>query len=322
MIPIQEIHKAGERISGYIRKTPVHRLTMKAEGSEQQLVLKLENLQYTGSFKIRGAANKMLNLNESARAAGVIAVSTGNHGRAVAAMASHLGIRAVICLSEGTAPNKVAAIESLGPEVRRVGQTYDEATVIAKQRGKIEGLTFIEPFDDPEIIAGQGTIGLELLDFDPSLDAILVPMSGGGLISGIGIAYKHYDPEVKLVGVSMGAGAVMGASLEKGHPVKLSEEATIADALVGGLGKDNQYTFSHCQELVDTVILLSEEEITGAIVYALQELHLLVEGGGVVGLAAVLFGKARDLGERLGIIISGGNIDLGLVASLIQANKL
>jgi threonine dehydratase len=318
VINSEDILQAHKRIAGYIRGTPTFHLPHYRPDSEGEIVYKLENLQVTGSFKIRGAANKLLKMVETARGTGVLAVSTGNHGRAVAYMASRLGIRAVICLSRGVAPVKIAAIQQLGAEIRTTGDSYDEATAYAKELCVSEKLTFIEPFDDPDIIAGQATIGLELIDSEPGLDAIFVPMSGGGLISGIGLAYKRVFPGTRVVGITMEGGAVMAESLNRGEIVDLPEEETLADALVGGLGDSNQYTFSLCQQLVDDLILVDEDEIRKAVVHAFEDLRMLVEGGGAVGIAAAQSGKVEGFGERIGVIVSGGNIGLSQVDQLVS----
>jgi threonine dehydratase len=280
-----------------------------SERAGTPVYLKLESLQETGSFKIRGAANKMLNLGPDERARGVITVSTGNHGRAVAYVANRLETRAVVCIPEGTAHNKVQAIENLGAEIVVSGKTYDEAEEGAFLLARDRGLTMVNPYDDPPIIAGQGTVGLEILEDLPELDTVLVPVGGGGLISGVGLAVKGDDASRRVIGVSMDRAPVMYHSLKAGRAVTMEEEETIADALVGGIGADNQYTFRLAQKLIDDFVLVSDEEIAEAMLFALQEHHLVVEGGGAVGLAALLSGKLSGLRGDVAVVLSGGNVD-------------
>jgi threonine dehydratase len=266
----------------------------------------------------------MLSLSNEERARGVIAVSSGNHGRAVAAVAAQAGICAVICLAETVARNKVEAIRRTGAEVVLAGQSYDEASARAGQLQRERGLTFIHPFDDPCVIAGQGTIGIELLEDLPDLDTAIVPLSGGGLISGIALALKAANPAVRVIGVSMERAPVMVKSLRAGGVLELAEEPTLADALVGGIagldGMHNAYTFHLCQQLVDQTVLVSEEEIAAAMAFLLEAHHLVVEGGGAVGVAALLTGKAAP-GPRTAVILSGGNVDIPRLLEIAQHKR-
>ncbi|MES0362300.1 MAG: pyridoxal-phosphate dependent enzyme, partial [Anaerolineales bacterium] len=266
--------------------------------------------QVTGSFKIRGATNKMLNLRDEDKARGVIAVSSGNHGRAVAYVAGKHEISAVVCVSETVPDNKVKAIKDLGAEVVVAGATYDEATEGAMRIQDDRGLTMIHPFDDSLVIAGQGTIGLELMEAQPDIDSVIVPLSGGGLLGGIALTLKSINPQIKTIGVSMDKGAAMVESLKTGKVVEIVEEPSLADALMGGLGMDNQHTFNIIRETVDQTVLVTEEEIAAGIAFALEEQHLVVEGGGAVGISALLTGKVTDLGDKVAVVISGGNVSL------------
>jgi threonine dehydratase len=312
----RDVRLAGERIAPLATKTPLLPSRLLSERAGTSVYLKLESLQETGSFKIRGAANKMLSLRPDERARGVITVSTGNHGRAVAYVANRLGTRAVVCIPEGTAPNKVQAIENLGAEIVVSGGTYDEAEEGAFRLARDRGLTMVNPYDDPLVIAGQGTVGLEILEDLPEVETVLVPVGGGGLISGVGLAIKGDDAGRGLIGISMDRAPVMYHSLKAGKPVTMEEEETIADALVGGIGADNQYTFRLAQKLIDDFVLVSDEEIAEAMVFALQEHHLVVEGGGAVGLAALLSGKLSGLRGHVAVVVSGGNVDPELLLGL------
>jgi threonine dehydratase len=259
-----------------------------------------------------------LSLSEEEKARGVITVSSGNHGRAVAYAARSLGIKATVCLAETVARNKLENIKKLGPEVVVQGKGYDEAVEHSMKIQEKSGLTYLHPFDDPVVIAGQGTVGLEIVESLPEVDSVLVPLSGGGLISGVALAMKAANPGIRVIGVTMEAAPVMYHSLKAGEIVEMEEEPTIADALPGGLGPENFYTFRMCQELLDDAVLVSEEEIAAAMAFALQEHRLVVEGGAAVGIAAAMQQRAGDLGERAAVVVSGSNVDLPLLLKIAQ----
>jgi threonine dehydratase len=280
------------------------------------VLLKLENSQDTGSFKIRGATNKMLSLSAGERRRGVVAVSSGNHGRAVARVAADLGVAATVCLSSRVPPAKVAAIAALGAEIVIAGPTQDDADAEAR-RLVATGRVFVHPFDDPLVIAGQGTIGLEILEDLPEVTTVVVPLSGGGLISGIAVAVKPARPEVRVIGVSQDRGPAMHDSLRAGHLVGVVEEDTLADALAGGLGPENRHTFAMCRLLVDQTVLVSEEEIAAAMAALFRHDHQVVEGGGAVGVAALL-AKKLPAGPSTVLVISGGNVDPTLLADIAE----
>ena len=317
-VTVQDIYLARRRIASIARRTPLVYSPVLAERAGASVYLKLENWQETGSFKMRGAANKMLSLTPEEKERGVIAVSTGNHGRAVACVAGQLGMRAVVCISERVPANKVEAMRRLGAEVVVGGQTYDEAEAYSVHLQEERGLTRIHPFDDLLVVAGQGTIGLELLEDLPEIDAVVVPLSGGGLIAGIALALKAANPATRVIGVSMERAPVMVHSLRVGRPIEMAEEQTLADALAGGIGLDNRYTFPLVQRLVDEVVLVSEEEIAGAMAFALAEHHMVVEGGGAVGIAAVLHGKVGRVGRHVAVVVSGGNVNLPVLLEVAQ----
>jgi threonine dehydratase len=320
-VTMRDIFLARQKIAPIVRRTPLIESLELSERAGASVYLKLENLQETGSFKIRGAANKLLSLTPEEQARGVIAVSTGNHGRAVAYVAQRLGLNAVICLSQAVPGNKVEALRRLGAEVVVYGESYDEAAERALQLQQERGLTMIHPFDDPFVIAGQGTIGLELLDELPEIDTAIVPLSGGGLMAGIALALKVANPAIRIIGASMDRAPVMYHSLRAGEPIEMEEEETIADALVGGIGLDNQYTFRMVREYVDETLLVSEEEIAAGMAFALEQGHLVVEGGGAVGIAALLHRKAKEVGHNVAVVISGSNVDTSLLVKIVQNRR-
>ena len=269
--------------------------------------LKAECLQETGSFKVRGAANALLALSPQRRESGVVAVSSGNHGRAVAYVAKALGIRATICLSARVPAFKVEAIVALGARVVVGGPDQFDAETAARRLVAGEGLTFIHPFDDPTVIAGQGTIGLEVLDERPDTRALVVPLSGGGLISGIAAAVRGGDRTIDVFGVSQDRGPAMYDSLRAGRVVPVVEVDTLADALAGGLGEENRHTFEMCRSLLTDTVLVGERAIAEAMRLLHGEHGLRVEGGGAVGVAAVLSGVLSVAGPTV-IVLSGGNV--------------
>jgi len=313
-----DAYLARQRITSIAKRTPLIHSPVLTESVGGYVCLKLESLQGTGSFKIRGAANRMLSLTAEEKTLGVITGSSGNHGRAVSYVANRLGIKAVICLSARVPSNKVNAIRRLGAEIVVYGTSYDESVSHASQVAEQRGLTMIDSFDDPFVIAGQGTIGLELMEDFPELDTAVVPLAGGGLAGGIAMTLKSANPAICVIGVSMERAPVMYYSLQAGAPIEMREEETIADALAGGLGKDNQYTFRMVQEYVDDVVLVSEEAIAEAMVFALEKHHLVVEGAGAVGIAALLDGKVRGVGRKVAVVVSGSNVEIPLLLQIAQ----
>jgi threonine dehydratase len=298
---------ARRAIAALALRTPLIRAEALSERLGHDVLLKLETLQAIGAFKVRGAANALLNLSPEQRSRGVICASTGNHGRAVAWVARSLGIRATICLSALVPEERARAIEALGAEVRRVGSVQDEAMEEVVRAVAKEGMTDVPPFDDPHVIAGQGTIGLELLEDRPDLEAILVPLSGGGLAGGIALAAKTLKPSIRVIGISMDRGAAMHESIAAGRPVTVEEVPSLADSLGGGIGLDNHWTFELCRRLLDATILVSEREIYRGIRHLLLEERQVAEGGAAVGAAALLAGKIATRGPTA-LIISGRNI--------------
>jgi len=309
-VTMADIYMARKRIAPMIRRTPLISSPSLTEYIGAPVYLKLDNLQRTGTFKLRGVANTMLTLTTEEKVRGVVTFSSGNHGRAVAYMAKQLGIKAVICLSKRVPSYRVEAIQRLGAEAVVYGKSQDEAMHHASELAEKQGLTWINEIDDLRIIAGHGTIGLELLEDLPEIGTAIVPLSGGGLISGVALALKSANPAIRVIGASPEVAPAMYQSLKAGHPVEIEEKDSIADALLGGIGLDNQYTFRMTQEYVDDVILLSEEEIAEGMDFALRKEHLIVEGAGAVGIATLLTRKVRNIKGEVVVHISGGNVDL------------
>jgi threonine dehydratase len=316
-LTMRDIYLARARIASIARKTPLVSSPALSELTGSEITLKLECLQETGSFKPRGAANKILSLEPGAQQRGVVTMSSGNHGRALAYVARRLGLRAVVCLYETVPANKRDATRKLGAEVVVKGSTYEEAMEEAYRLVEKEGLEMIHPYDDPVVIAGQGTIGLELLEEFPDLDTVVVPLSGGGLLGGIAFVLKSADPKIHVVGVMMERGPAMVESLRAGRLVEIVEEPTLADALAGGI-IPNTYTFELLQKTVDETVLVSEQEIAAAMAFALERHHLVVEGSGAVGIAALMSRKLQHLGKRVAVVISGANIDMAILMRVVQ----
>lgn len=310
-IRLIDLYRARRRIRDHVLHTPLVASPSLARRVGAPVHLKLECRQTTGSFKLRGATNALLALDDAARARGVIGVSTGNHGRALAYAAKRQGVRAVICMSHLVPANKVEAIRALGAEVHITGASQDEAELEVARLVREEGLALLPPFDHPDVIAGQGTAGLEILDDLPDVDTVLVPLSGGGLLAGVALAMKSASRDIRVVGVTMARGCAMHASLKAGRPVQVEELATLADSLGGGIGLDNRYTFRMAQTLVDDTVLVSEEEIADAIGHAYREEQVVVEGAGAVGIAALLARRIENPGTTA-VLVSGANIDMAL----------
>jgi threonine dehydratase len=319
VVTLREIEAARTRIAGRVVATPLRPCASLSQKTGHPVFLKLETQQTTGSFKLRGATNAVLCLSEEDRAKGLIAVSTGNHGRAVAHAAREIGVRAVVCMSLLAPSNKVEAIRALGAEVRIVGRSQDEAQIEVERLIREKGLIQIPPFDHRDVIAGQGTIGLEIVEALPGIESVLVPLSGGGLAAGVAAAVKAKQPNARVIGVSMARGAAMQASLAAGRSIEVEEVETLADSLGGGVGLSNQYTFRMCRELLDDVVLLSEEEIAAGIRHAFEIEGETAEGAGAVGVAALLFDRVRLHGPGVAIL-SGRNIDADLHRDIVSGH--
>lgn len=317
MITLHDIQAARERFGRAIYRTPCpHSLTL-SRLCGCQTYFKLENLQMTGSFKERGALNKLLLLNEAERQAGVIAASAGNHAQGVAWHATRLGIHSTIVMPVPTPLIKVTNTRDLGGEVILHGANYDEALAHATELAAQRGLTFVHAFDDDAVMAGQGTIALELLEEETAFDAVVVPVGGGGLISGIATAIKETRPEIQVIGVEPSHYASMLAGIKAGEPVEIQTQPTIADGLA--VKRTGAKTLAVVQRYVDEIVTVSEGEIASAILKLLEIEKTVVEGAGAAGLAAVLFQKIKGLaGKNVVMILCGGNIDPTLLSRIIE----
>ncbi|MEL7543289.1 MAG: hydroxyectoine utilization dehydratase EutB [Pseudomonadota bacterium] len=310
-VDLSDIQTAQTRIADVISATPMVPSPSLTRCAGHPVSIKFECKQKTGSFKLRGATNAVRALSDAERAGGVVGVSTGNHGRGLAYAARSAGAHCIVCMSELVPENKVRGIEAEGAEVRTVGRSQDEAEVEAKRLIADEGMTYLPPFDHPDVIAGQGTLGLEILEQAPEAATIVCPLSGGGLISGVALAAKAWRPDIRIVGVSMARGAAMHASQEAGRPIEVEELPTLADSLGGGIGLDNAYTFAIVRDLVDEIVLLSEEEIAVAIRHTYREEREIIEGSGSVAIGAVLAEKISLEGPTV-LLVTGRNIDMAL----------
>lgn len=306
---LADVFSARRRIAGAAVATPLVASALSARAGAEVL-LKLETCQTTGAFKFRGAMNAVAALDEAAAARGVACASTGNHGRGVAEAARRRAIPCTVCLSSLVPEEKVRGVKAAGARVVRAGGSQDEAFAEVDRLAREEGVTPISPFDDPLVVAGQGTIGLEIMEARPDVDTLVVPLSGGGLVAGVAMAAKAIRPDVRVVGVSMEAGAAMAESLAAGRPVEVTEVASLADSLGGGIGLSNRLTFAMCRALLDEVILVSEEEIYDGMRDLLLADRTVAEGACAVGHAAVLGGKLR-LAEAsvAAFVITSRNVD-------------
>jgi threonine dehydratase len=316
MVTLRSIKDARDRIRGSIVVTPFVHSEKFSQQTGNSIFLKLENLQMTGAFKERGALNKILLLSEDERRRGVIAASAGNHAQAVAYHATKRGIQAQICMPLTTPLVKVSATRGYGAEVILAGANYDEACEEAVRRSKQFGLTFIHPFDDEAVIAGQGTLGLEMLEQHGDLDALVIPVGGGGLIAGVACAVKETNPKIKVIGVQSSRLASMKAALEKHELVTLPANKTIADGIAVRCA--GTLTFPLVQKYVDEVVTVDEEEIASAILQLLEKEKMLAEGAGAAATAALLNKKAPNHGKKLGVLVSAGNIDVSLLSLIIR----
>lgn len=316
-ITLKQVFQAKYRIGSMIRKTPIIESPDLSTQLDRHVHLKLENLQKTGSFKLRGAANALLSLTTAQKKNGVLAFSTGNHGRAVAWVAQQMGIRCVICLSNRVPSFRVDAMKSFGAQVVQEGDSQDDAYEVALKLETDEKLTMVKPFDDPLVIAGQGTIGLEILDRVPDVDTLVVPVSGGGLAAGAAKVLKTADPSIRVIGVSMDCAPAMYHSIKAGKPVEVEEKDSLADALLGGIGLDNQYSYPMVEKYVDTIELVSEQEIEQGIVHGFLNHGMLIEGAAAVTIAFLLKKQTHGLGDHILGILSGGNMDTTLFSSIL-----
>ncbi|MDE6453368.1 MAG: threonine ammonia-lyase [Muribaculaceae bacterium] len=313
MLEISEIFNAAAVLKDVARKTSL--IPAPKINPEADVYLKTENLQLTGSFKLRGAYYKISQLSDEEKARGVIACSAGNHAQGVALGARRNGIKAVICLPAGAPISKVEATKSYGAEVCLVPGVYDDAYARAIELQKEKGYTFVHPFDDPKVIAGQGTIGLEILEQMPDVEAVVVPIGGGGLVSGVAFAIKTLRPEIKVYGVQSSGAPSMAASLQEGHIARLGEVSTIADGIA--VKEPGVNTYEMCARYVDEVITVSDDEIAAAILALIEQQKIVAEGAGAVSVAAVMYDKVPVKGKKVVCLVSGGNIDVSTLSRVI-----
>ena len=317
MIPLSKIMDAKARLEGIVQNTKLAFAPKLSQICGAKVYVKQENLQNTGSFKLRGAFNKIYSLSEEERACGVIASSAGNHAQGVAYSAKHYGIKGVIVMPEATPLLKVMGVKELGAEAILKGNNYDEAYAYALEYAKTHNLQFIHPFADEEVIAGQGTVALEMIEAQSHLTTIVVPIGGGGLISGIAAAYKQMLPSVRIVGVVAEGAPGMYHSYHKKEIQSTDSVRTIADGIA--VRDVNPKNFEYILESVDEVVMVDDEEIANAVLYLLENQKLVVEGAGASVVAAVLHHKfTLQKDESLGLVLSGGNIDVTMLGNIIE----
>ena len=321
MIPLQKILDAKERIKDVAVNTPFSFAPYLSEIAECNVYLKKENLQTTGAFKLRGAYNKIATLTQEQKECGVIAASAGNHAQGVAYSAAAFNIKAIIVMPESTPLTKIDGVKRFGAEVILAGSNYDEAYAYAKEYAQKNHLTFVHPFEDEEVMAGQGTIALEILDKCETLDAVLIPVGGGGLIAGMASAFKAINPDIKIIGVSAKGAPAFKNSFDLKKPVDTTSVRTIADGIA--VRDTSSITLEHAIECVDEIISVDDEEIASAILFLLEKQKLVVEGAGSVGVAALLHHRLESLeGKNVAVVLSGGNMDVTLLSVIIEKGLL
>jgi threonine dehydratase len=317
-LTLDNVYKASYVLKNAVRQTDV--LYAPKLRPDTELYLKTENLQVTGSFKIRGAYYKMSQLSEEEKARGVVACSAGNHAQGVALAAQKSGIKAVICLPDGAPISKVEATRSYGAEICLVEGVYDDAYQKALQLRDEMGYTFIHPFDDPDVIAGQGTIALELSEQVPDMDAVIVPIGGGGLISGVAYTIKSLNPKIKVYGVQASGAPSMLNSIHDSHIETLDSVFTIADGIA--VKKPGSLTYDICSKYVDEIVTVTDDEISAAILALMEQYKLVTEGAGAVAVAAAMFDKVDLAGKKTVCLLSGGNIDVTILSRVITRGLL
>ena len=318
-IGLDDVLAARERLRDQVYYSPCARSEMLSKLTGQQVYLKLENLQMTGSFKERGALNRLSLLTKEEVARGVVAASAGNHAQGVAYHSTRLGIRSIIVMPLATPLVKVTATREFGAEVVLHGANYDEACTEALRLCESEGMVFVHPFDDPAVMAGQGTIGLEMMEQIASLEAVIVPIGGGGLVGGIACAIKETNPNIRVIGVEPARLPSMIDAIAAHEPVTIDASTTIADGIA--VRRAGTITYPVVEQYVDEIVTVEEDEISSAILILLEREKTLAEGAGAAALAALLQGKtslSNRKGVRVGVLVSGGNIDVTLLARIIE----
>ncbi len=318
MLTLDKIYHASYVLKGVIRETDmIHAPKIYPDAN---VYLKTENLQITGSFKVRGAYYKISQLSDEEKAKGVVACSAGNHAQGVALAAQKNGIKATICLPDGAPISKVEATRSYGAEICLVPGVYDDAYQKALSLRDEMGYTLIHPFDDEYVIAGQGSIGLEIINQLPNVDAVVVPVGGGGLISGVAFALKSLNPNIKVYGVQASGAPSMVQSLEQDEIVCLDKVGTIADGIK--VKEPGVNTFEYCRQYVDQIVTVTDDEVSSAILALIEQHKLIAEGAGAVAVAAVMFGKLPVAGKNVVCLVSGGNIDVTILSRVIKRGLL
>lgn len=313
MLTLDKIYQASFALKTVIRRTDL--ISAPNINPDSQIYLKPENLQITGSFKVRGACFKISQLTEEEKAKGVVACSAGNHAQGVALAATTQGIKSLICLPDNAPISKIEATKWYGADVCLVEGVYDDAYQKALKLRDERGYTFVHPFDDDDVIAGQGTIGLELLEQLPDLDAVIVPIGGGGLISGVAFAIKHLNPNVKVYGVQASGAPSMLNSIEHNKIERMGFVRTIADGIA--VKEPGEHTFEYCRQYVDEIVTVSDDEISTAILALIEQQKLIAEGAGAVAVAAAMFNKVPVKGKKVICLVSGGNIDVTILSRVI-----
>ena len=316
MLQFSDIINAQSVLADVVKFTPLERSKSFSAMSEADVYLKLENFQTTGSFKVRGAYYKIKNLNPEEAAKGVLCASAGNHAQGVAYAASSLGVKSTVFMPVFAPPLKVIATRAYGAEVVLIGNTFDDAFNAAVEFGKKSGATFVHPFNDPYIIAGQGTIGLELFEQLREVEDVVVPIGGGGLIAGIAIALKQLNPRIRVIGVEADGAQSMKVSMEKGEPVTLTSADTIADGIA--VKSPGNLTFDVTRRLVDELVVVNDAEIARTAYLLLQRAKILTEPAGVAAMAAVLYQKASTKGRKVVPVISGGNANMTILEQILE----
>ena len=318
MITLDKVYHAKHVLGEVIRQTDLIQAPKLVPGSE--IYLKTENLQVTGSFKVRGAYYKISQLSEEEKARGVIACSAGNHAQGVALAAARSGIKSLICLPDGAPISKIEATKSYGAEVCLVNGVYDDAYAKALELKEQEKYTFIHPFDDENVILGQGTIGLELIEQLPKMDAVIVPVGGGGLISGVAFAIKSLNPNIKVYGVQASGAPSMFKAMQDKKISCLDSVSTIADGIA--VKEPGEHTFEYCSKYVDEIVTVTDDEISAAILALIEQQKLITEGAGAVSVAAAMFHKVPVEGKKIVCLLSGGNIDVTILSRVIKRGLL
>lgn len=313
MLTLDKIYQASFALKTVIRRTDL--ISAPNINPESHIYLKPENLQITGSFKVRGACFKISQLTEEEKAKGVVACSAGNHAQGVALAATTHGIKSLICLPDNAPISKIEATKWYGADVCLVEGVYDDAYQKALKLRDEKGYTFVHPFDDEDVIAGQGTIGLELLEQLPDLDAVIVPIGGGGLISGVAFAIKHLNPNVKIYGVQASGAPSMLNSIEHNKIERMGFVRTIADGIA--VKEPGEHTFEYCRKYVDEIVTVNDDEISTAILALIEQHKLIAEGAGAVAVAAAMFNKVPIKGKKAICLVSGGNIDVTILSRVI-----